>query len=232
MDLQIWWMIAIVALGAIAGCGASTPGKVSVAKIAEAEPSTAPTDQDPAIEIPTSTMWIAAQDRRPLTCLNALYTDQDEGHGTLGAFLDRPTVLTFFYTRCENTQKCSAAVASLGSLKRALAGNGMAARVHLLAISYEPQWDDPARLKRFARDRGLVLDECAKAVRLDEQFQPRVIKELRAPVGYNGGWVNSHGIELYLLDARGRVARTYHTLLRHNDAVIADLKRLLAEERY
>src|SRR4051794_5846511 len=113
--------------------------------------------------------------------MNAAYTDQDEARGTLGAFVDRPTVLSFFYTRCENTQKSSATVTSLGSLERALTAAGMRGRVRVLAICFEPQWDDSAPLKRFARDRDMETGDCAKAVRLDEQFQMRVIDELHAP---------------------------------------------------
>ena len=56
-----------------------------------------------SIEIPAATPWIVREKRRPLSCLDARYTDQDEHRGTLKNESDRPTVLTFFYTRCQNT---------------------------------------------------------------------------------------------------------------------------------
>ena len=49
-----------------------------------------------------------------------------------------------------------------------------------------------------------------------------------APANYNAGWINTHGIELSLLDAHGRVVRKYQTLLWDNDQVVKDLKRVLA----
>ena len=48
-------------------------------------------------------------------------------------------------------------------------------------------------------------------------------------MGYNAGYVNSHGIELYLIDAKKRLVRKYHTVLWNNADVLRDISRVLME---
>jgi hypothetical protein len=50
-------------------------------------------------------------------------------------------------------------------------------------------------------------------------------------VNFNAGLVNTHSVELTLLDGRARVAKKYTVVLWNNSAVIEDLQRLLAEPR-
>ena len=102
------------------------------------------------------------------------------------------------------------AVSQLGALQRQLARAGIADQVRLLAISYEPQYDTPERINRYAIDRGFCLGENALALQLDGAHQQQLIDELQAPVSFNAGWVNTHGVGLSLLDAQGRLA-AYHT---------------------
>ena len=101
--------------------------------------------------------------------------------------------------------------------------------MRLVAITYEPQFDTPERLHRFATDRGLRLGEQVLAVALDAARHAELVDELLVPVNYNAGWVNSHGIEAVLLDKRGRPVRRYSTLLWDNDRVTGDLSRALNE---
>jgi cytochrome oxidase Cu insertion factor (SCO1/SenC/PrrC family) len=49
------------------------------------------------------------------------------------------------------------------------------------------------------------------------------------PVNYVANSVNIHGVALYLLDANGRLARTYHTTVWDNSHVIKDLNELAVE---
>ena len=53
---------------------------------------------------------------------------------------------------------------------------------------------------------------------------------MNAPVNYNAGWVNTHGVELSLLDCKGGLVRKYHTLLWNNDQVLEDLRQVLQQE--
>ncbi|MEA2604898.1 MAG: hypothetical protein QOF89_5890 [Acidobacteriota bacterium] len=180
--------------------------------------------------IPLFTPWVPAGQRSRLQNMDVAFKDQDGRAGVLGDLVNKPVVITFFYTRCQNSTKCSLAVSRLGALQRQLAQAGMEDKVRLLAITYEPQFDTPERIHRYATDRGLRLGENALALELDGERHQRLVDELQAPVNYNAGWVNAHGVELSLLDAGGRLVRKYHTLLWDNDQVMKDLKRVLAEK--
>lgn len=57
----------------------------------------------------------------------------------------------------------------------------------------------------------------------------KLFEALRIGVNFDGQRVNVHGIQLFLLDARGLVAKTYHTLIWDNHKVLQDLKKLTAE---
>ena len=119
------------------------------------------------------------------------------------------------------------AVNRMGALQRHLAEAGFGDKVRLLAITYEPQFDTPERINRYATDRGLRLGENALALQLDTARHQQLVDELQAPVNYNAGWVNAHGVELSLLDAKGRLVRKYHTVLWSNDQVMTDVKEVL-----
>ncbi len=178
--------------------------------------------------IPLFTPWLNPGQRSRLQSLDVAFKDQDGRTGVLGDLIDKPVVITFFYTRCQNSTKCSLAVTRLGALQRQLAQAGLEDKVRLLAITYEPQFDTPERLQRYATDRGLRLGGNALALELDTARHQQLVDEIQAPVNYNAGWVNAHGVELSLLDANGRLARKYHTLLWDNDQVVKDLKLILA----
>jgi protein SCO1 len=175
------------------------------------------------------TPWVPAGERRPLKNLDIAFKDQDDSSGVLGSLVDKPVLITFFYTRCQNGRKCSMAVSRLGALQRELAKAGIDNQVRLLAISYEPQFDTSERINRYATDRGLHLGANALALQLDSPGLQRLLDELQAPVNFNAGWVNTHGVELSLLDNGGRLVRKYQTLLWDNDQVMQDLRRVLAE---
>jgi protein SCO1 len=178
--------------------------------------------------IPLWTPWVPSAERSPLKGLDIAFKDQDGRSGVFGDLVDRPVLVTFFYSRCLNSRKCSMAVNRMGALQRHLAEDGMGGKVRLLAISYEPQFDTPERINRYATDRGLRLGENALALQLDTDRHQQLVDELQAPVNYNAGWVNAHGVELSLLDGQGRLVRKYHTVLWDNDQVAKDVKEVLA----
>jgi len=175
------------------------------------------------------TVWAPIAERAPLHNLDITYKNHDGQAGVLRDLVGKPLVVTFFYTRCQNARKCSIAISRLAGLQRQLVQAGMDDRVRLLAITYEPQFDTPERIHRFATDRGLQLGANAQAIQLDTKRNRLLVEELQAPANYNAGWINTHGIELTLLDAQGRVVRKYQTLLWDNEQVVKDLERVLAE---
>ena len=172
------------------------------------------------------TPWIAPDHRMRLDGMDIRYADQDGQTGALGGLMNKPVAIAFFYTRCQNAAKCSMTVNRMAMLQEMLRDRGLDSKVRLLAITYEPQFDTSERIHRFGTDRGLEFGPDAKAIRIEGDGLTRLVDSLEAPVNYNAGWVNTHGVELTLFDARGRLVRKYHTIGWTNAAVVADLKRL------
>ena len=126
----------------------------------------------------------------------------------LAEYLGRTdTVVAFFYTRCQNPNKCSLTITKLGDLQHRLDDLGLG-YVQLAAITYDPGFDLPDRLAAYARARGMILNDTVRMLRAVEGHdQLRRFFGLR--VGYNGSIVNQHGIELYLLDSELQIVRTW-----------------------
>src|SRR5262245_16263481 len=64
------------------------------------------------------TAWIAAIDRKSNAEFDIAFMNQDGETGVLRDLVDRPTLITFFYTRCQNNYKCSAALTRFTALQK------------------------------------------------------------------------------------------------------------------
>jgi protein SCO1 len=184
--------------------------------------------QTPALEANLVTPWIESTDRHRPNIMDIRYTNQDGRTGVLGDLLNKPVVIAFFYTRCQNGAKCSMTVSRLAALQRTLRAQGLEAKARVLAISYEPEFDTSDRIHRFGSDRGLVFGPDAQALRVEPKGLKRLVEILEAPVNYNAGWVNTHGVELSLFDGGGRLVRKYQSIAWENAAVTADVQRVVA----
>ena len=175
-----------------------------------------------------ATPWIAPDHRSRFDGMDIRYTDQDGHTGVLGSLMNKPVVIAFFYTRCQNAAKCSMTVSRMAMLQQTLRDRGLGSRARLLAITYEPQFDTSERIHRFGADRGLAFGPDAKALRIEADELRRLVDMIEAPVNYNAGWVNTHGVELTLFDGRGGLVRKYHTVGWTNAAVATDLNRVVS----
>lgn len=220
-----------IALGVIIlSMGCTSDPALTGAEDGAARPSLACDPPDAPIQLDRlATPWREPEERSRIHSIDVAYQDQDGRRGRVSQLADKPILLTFFYSRCQNAAKCSAAVTRMASLQRLLKQQCLDRDVRLLVITYEPQFDTPERLHRFGGDRGLMFGEDALALRLDEAGHQSFVDEIEAPVNYNAGWVNTHGVELNLIDADGRIVRKYHTVLWDNAAIEVDLRRVLAE---
>lgn len=131
--------------------------------------------------------------------------DQDGVRATLGdLLLGRPSLLTFFYTRCMNPLKCSRTISQLAALRKRL-DREAGAPVLLAAMSYDPAFDLPDRLARYGRDRALPFSHDCMLVRTTGPFQP-MAEHLGLGVGYGDTTVNAHRIEWLVTDRKGNIA--------------------------
>jgi protein SCO1/2 len=138
--------------------------------------------------------------------------DQDGRRLTFGRFFGgRPSVVVFFYTRCDNPSKCSLTITKLAALQRALREHGLQGRIATAAITYDPAYDLPPRLRAYGKNRGVVFDGSNRFLRttaglgaLQEYFE--------LGVNFGQASVNRHRIELFVLDHEAAIAARFTRL--------------------
>ena len=135
-------------------------------------------------------------------------------------FIGQPAIVAFFYTRCDNPMKCSLTVAKLAAVQRLLAARGLAEQIHTAAITYDSAYDGPERLKRYAEDRGVLLSKGHRVLRAVEGFD-ELRRHFSLGVNFVESIVNRHRVELFILNAQGRIAASYERLLWDEAAVVA-----------
>jgi protein SCO1/2 len=129
--------------------------------------------------------------------------DQDGAIISFGDFFRaRPSVVTFFYTRCMNPDKCSLTVTKLGRLQRRICEEGLHGRVNVAALSYDPAFDLPRRLRAYGADRAMTFDAHNRMLRTTGRFEP-LQRHFDLGVGYGAATVNRHRTDLFVLDERG-----------------------------
>lgn len=120
-------------------------------------------------------------------------------------FIGRPSIVVFFYTRCDNPTKCPLTIAKLGRLQQSLHSAGLGDSIRTAAITYDPAYDVPPRLVQYARSWGARTSENHRLLRTVGDLAPlRTFFDLG--VNYSGsGVVNRHRIEAFVLDRAGRI---------------------------
>jgi protein SCO1/2 len=146
--------------------------------------------------------------------------DQDGAVFSFGDFfLGRPGVLTFFYTRCMNPNKCSLTISKLARLQQRLALEGLKDRVGIAAISYDPAFDLPCRLRAYGEGRGMAFDDRTKLLRTTGAFEP-FQRWLDLGVGYGASTVNQHRLDTILLDQSANPVTTISRVQWEEDDIV------------
>lgn len=147
---------------------------------------------------------------RSLASLGHLIVETHEGtERSLESVLrGRPTVLTFFYTRCDNPNKCEMTIKRLIMLQDWLAAHSQGDEVRILGLTYDPAYDLAPRLSRYIADLGLRPGSLTTIGRLRAGLD-EVRMSLSLAVGRGGATVNRHAVEVFILDARGDVAESW-----------------------
>lgn len=137
-------------------------------------------------------------------------------------FSKKPTVLAFFYTRCDNPQKCSLTISRLALLQKKLEELGQQDSIQIAAISYDSSFDTAPLLKRYGENRGIRFSNNVRFLRVQQGFA--ILQDyLDLNVNFVGPLVNRHAIELYLLDNRGKVFHVFKRIRWDQDAVISKI---------
>ena len=122
------------------------------------------------------------------------------------AFHGRPSIVVFFYTRCENPTKCPLTMFKFGRLQRLLEASGYGEAIGTAAITYDPEYDRPERLLQYARSWGATPSPLHRVLRTVGDFSTlSEYFELGVNFGASG-IVNRHKIEAFVLDKHGQIA--------------------------
>jgi protein SCO1/2 len=157
------------------------------------------------------------------------FEDQDGATLTFGEFFrGRPSVVVFFYTRCDNPLKCSLTVSKLARVQKLLEERGLAERVRTAGISYDPGFDLPHRLRVYGQNRSVKMDAGRRLLRATDGFD-ELRSHFKLGVNFIGSLVNRHRIELYILDAEGRVAASFERIHWDEQQVVERVVEVLAE---
>ena len=175
--------------------------------------------------------WLRGLRRSPESIESALFEDQAGNQITFAEFFrGQPTVVVFFYTRCDKPQRCSLSIAKLACVQKLLAEKNLAERIHTAAITYDPAFDSPARLQSYGQSRGLRFDLGHRMLRAQCGFDA-VKNYFRLGVNFIQSLVNKHRVEVYVLDAQGSVAASFQRVQWDERRVADEAVALLEEEK-
>ena len=135
-----------------------------------------------------------------------VFEDQNGEAITFGEFFNgRPSIVAFFYTRCDNPLKCSLTITKLARIQQLLEAKGVADQINTAGITYDPGFDLPERLLNYGVHRGVRFSSHHRLLRARDGIES-VRKHFKLGVNFIESLVNRHRIEVYILDAGGRVA--------------------------
>ena len=156
----------------------------------------------------TETLRRAAVERQPRPVPDFIVLDDSGRAQSLRGLIahgERIWIVDFMYTRCRTV--CTALGSVYQQLQRSIVERGLQGRVGLLSISFDPQHDDAAALRDYAR--RLRLDPSAwRAVSLASPADRRELLDafgilvIPAEAGEF-----EHNAALHLVDARARLVR-------------------------
>jgi protein SCO1/2 len=199
---EIETALAAVSRGSMptqAHCCAGDPPPISFTPTAEAAPA--------GIDIPAMELQ-----------------DQDGAVFSFGDFFPgRPSVLTFFYTRCMNPNKCSLTITKLARLQKRIEEEGLRSRINIAAVTYDPAFDLPTRLHSYGADRGMSFDDRNRLLRTTGPFEP-FQRWLDLGVGYGSTTVNQHRLDVVILDEAGQPRASVVRVQWDEDDVLTAVK--------
>jgi protein SCO1/2 len=116
------------------------------------------------------------------------------------------TIVDFVYTRC--TSVCASLGSGFQQLQRQLAQQRIDG-VRLLSISFDPAYDDPARLAQYAERWAADPGRWRVATVPDEHALARLLRAFQVVVLPDGQGGYEHNAALLVIDAQGRLVRIF-----------------------
>jgi cytochrome oxidase Cu insertion factor (SCO1/SenC/PrrC family) len=146
---------------------------------------------------------------------------------------DQVAIVAFIYTRCSDGGGCPAALGVLQRLDRAIAADAaIAPRVRLATVSFDPDYDTPARMAALRRSMAPHADW-----RFLTAAEPRAIAPVLAAFGQDALplvgdgeralGLYRHVLKLFLVDAHGAVRNIYSSGFLSPELLLVDARTVL-----
>ena len=135
-------------------------------------------------------------------------------------FRGRPSIVVFFYTRCDNPLKCSLTITKLARIQKLLESENLQDQINTAGITYDPGYDLPDRLLNYGQHRGIHFAPQHRLLRAQDGLDS-LRKHFELGVNFIESLVNRHRIELYILDAKGQTAG-YFGRIQWNERDVVD----------
>ena len=165
--------------------------------------------------------------------------DSDGNKVRLHDFIgDKPTVLSFIFTTCDDVNGCPLATYVMRSVQDALQADPLTAnKARLVSFSFDPLFDTPdvidAYGAQFRADgfdwQFLTTEGAATLDPILSAYDQWVIRDYDTNGEYMG--TMSHILRVFLIDESRRIRNIYSTSFLHADTVANDVRSLLIEAK-
>ena len=143
-------------------------------------------------------------------------------------FHGHPSIVVFFYTRCDNPLKCSLTITKLARIQQLLEQHGLVDQIQTAAISYDPAYDLPERIRGYGQNRGVRLGARNRMLRAVDGFDG-LRHHFKLGVNFIESLVNRHRLEVYVLDSEGRIAASFERIHWDEQQVVERAIGVLSE---
>ena len=143
-------------------------------------------------------------------------------------FRGHPSIVVFFYTRCDNPLKCSLTVTKLARIQQLLAARELSEVIHTAAITYDPAFDLADRMRGYGHARGVQLNAHHRMLGATEGVEA-LREHFALGVNFIESLVNRHRLEVYILDAEGRIAGSFERIHWDEQQVVDRAIEILEE---
>jgi protein SCO1 len=175
--------------------------------------------------------WAGKARRSSEPIAATVFEDQDGAEITFNEFFQgRPSIVVFFYTRCDNPLKCSLTVTKLARVQKLLESRNLAEQIQTAAITYDPSFDVAERIRRYGEKRSVRQDTFHRMLRATNGIDS-LRQHFKLGVNFVESLVNRHRLEVYVLDRNGRVAASFERLHWDEQEVVDRTIELLAERK-
>jgi len=192
-----------------------------VKKVGEAPLAASPGSESPAPAASSGFELLKPGETVP----DAPFVDQDGRKTTLSALKGKTVVLTFIYTQCPLPTFCPLMDRHFVAIQERLEADPALSKVHLATVSFDPVTDTPPVLKKHAQQLGADLARWTFLTgdrddidRFGSRFGVTIARDQSDPKNI------THNLRTVIIDADGKLVKTYTGNEWTPDQILADLK--------